>query len=218
LRAVRVVLHAMVVGRLSSAVSILVTLSAGVKVDVYEGPKTCEDSEKVTAGRYLSMHYTGTIDASSEAGTPGSQFDSSRGRGETFDFQVGQGQVIQGWDNGLIGLCKGAKATLVIPAEEGYGDSGAGDDIPGGATLHFDVEVVNVTDDAAPQENLFEKLDTSGDKKLDKDEVLAFFKAQDPSATEIPEGMWESEDADGDGFIAWGEFSGPKGETHEEEL
>jgi hypothetical protein len=55
------------------------------------------------------MHYTGTIDESSETGEKGLQFDSSRGREDTFDFQIGQGMVIQGWDQGILGLCKGAK-------------------------------------------------------------------------------------------------------------
>ena len=121
--------------------SLVLEAAQAVSVTVYEGPTECEDSEKVVAGKYLSMHYTGTIDASSATGTGGKQFDSSRDRGNTFDFKIGTGQVIKGWDNGLVGLCKGAKATLIIPPEEGYGDRGAGGDIPGGATLNFDVEV-----------------------------------------------------------------------------
>ena len=67
------------------------------------------------------MHYTGSIDESSATGDKGSKFDSSRDRGSTFDFRLGGGQVIRGWDEGLIGLCKGAKATLIIPPEMGYG-------------------------------------------------------------------------------------------------
>jgi len=110
-----------------------------LKVTVIEGPTECTDEEKVSAGNYLSMHYTGTIDESSETGTKGSQFDSSRTRDQTFDFKVGGGQVIKGWDEGLLGLCKGARAVLVIPPEMGYGAAGAGADIPGGATLNFDV-------------------------------------------------------------------------------
>eukprot|EP01044_Picomonas_judraskeda_P045182 COSAG03_NODE_24613_length_271_cov_0.604651_1_plen_60_part_01 len=60
------------------------------------------------------MHYTGTIDQTSATGEKGKQFDSSRTRGSTFDFVIGSGQVIPGWDQGLLGLCVGAKATLVI--------------------------------------------------------------------------------------------------------
>ena len=120
------------------AVLAFATSTLSVKVDVYDGPKECEDSEKVKNGQQLTMEYTGSIDQSSETGEKGKQFDTSRGR-EPFAFQIGQGKVIPGWDNGLLGLCKGAKATLLIPPEEGYGASGAGDAIPGGATLLFDV-------------------------------------------------------------------------------
>ena len=137
------------------------------------------------------MHYTGTIDESSATGVPGKQFDSSIPRGKTFDFPLGGGRVIKGWDQGLVGLCKGAKATLIIPPEEGYGANGAGADIPGGATLRFDVEVVDFGGEGPPEPNLFKDLDTSKDGKLSKDEVLAFFKQQ--GKDELPAGSWESE-------------------------
>merc|ERR1712028_105822 len=106
--------------------------------------------QTVTSGNNLSMHYTGTIDPSSATGEKGKQFDSSRGRGQTFDFEIGAGEVIKGWDQGIVGLCVGAKANLIIPPELGYGENGAGGDIPGGATLHFDVEVVSIN--AAPEQ------------------------------------------------------------------
>lgn len=195
-------------------------LSAGFKATVYEGPKECDDADKVKAGNYLKMHYTGTIDESSPTGKKGSKFDSSRDRGQTFDFTIGQGQVIKGWDEGIPGLCKGAKATLIIPAEDGYGESGAGGAIPGGATLNFDVEVVDILAEApegagGADINLFAELDADGDKKLTKEEIRAYFvkQAGDPEA-QIPEGLWDGEDKDKDGSISWTEFSGPKG--HEE--
>uniref|UniRef100_A0A7S1VHK8 peptidylprolyl isomerase n=1 Tax=Grammatophora oceanica TaxID=210454 RepID=A0A7S1VHK8_9STRA len=175
---------------------------------VYEGPKECDDSEKVKAGMHLTMHYTGTIDQTSETGEKGKKFDSSRDRGQTFDFQIGQGMVIPGWDKGLIGLCKGAKATLVIPPDMGYGASGAGADIPGGATLNFDVEVVDISDEGPPQPNLFAELDVDGDGKLTKEEIQAFFGQR---GQEMPPEVWESEDKDKDGFVTWEEFGGPKG-------
>jgi FKBP-type peptidyl-prolyl cis-trans isomerase len=95
---------------------------AGLTVTQTGGPTECE--EKTAVGQHLSMHYTGTIDESSATGVKGSQFDSSIPRGKTFDFPLGGGRVIRGWDEGLVGLCKGAKATLIIPPEMGYGDSG----------------------------------------------------------------------------------------------
>merc|ERR1712060_894750 len=141
---------------------------------------------------------------------PGHQFDSSRGKA-TLDFAVGTGQVIPGWDQGLLGLCKGAKATLVIPPDMGYGEDGAGDDIPGGATLNFDVEVVDITE-APPQPNIFKEIDTDTDGKLSADEIKAYFKKQ---GGEMPDGLMDHEDKNKDGFISWSEFSGPKGSSEE---
>merc|ERR1719253_2561591 len=122
---------------IATAVADTDQIPSELKVDVYEGPTECEDEHKVMNGQSVSMHYTGTIDQSSVTGEKGKQFDSSRDRGQTFDFVIGQGQVIKGWDEGILGLCVGAKANLVIPPEMGYGTSGAGGDIPGGATLHL---------------------------------------------------------------------------------
>jgi len=189
----------------------------GLVVKQYEGPTECEDADTVKKGDQLGMHYTGTIDASSKTGTPGKQFDSSRGRG-VFDTKIGVGQVIQGWDQGLIGLCKGAKATLVVPPEMGYGAGGAGGDIPGGATLNFDVEVMSITE-GPPEPNLFMELDTDKDGKLTKEEVLAHFKKN--GRDELPDGLWEGEDKNKDGHIEWEEFGGPKGKVppmYKEEL
>ena len=183
------------------------------KVTVYEGPKECEAKDKVEKGNYLKMHYTGTIDESSPTGEKKKEFDSSRGRGQTFDFAVGTGQVIQGWDLGLVGLCKGAKATLVIPAEEGYGAGGSGAVIAGGATLNFDVEVVDVSKDApaaAPQENLFETIDADKDGKLTKEEIGKWFKEK--QNMDMPKDLMDQEDKDKSGTVSWEEFSGPKGD------
>jgi FKBP-type peptidyl-prolyl cis-trans isomerase len=117
---------------------------AGGTVTVMSGPSECGRGSVVGPGDQVAMHYTGSIHRTSKSGDPGKQFDSSRDRGETFDFRVGQGDVIQGWDKGLLGLCQGAKAELVVPPALGYGDAGAGAAIPGGATLLFEVEVVRV--------------------------------------------------------------------------
>ena len=187
--------------------------SMATKVTVYEGPKECEDKEKVQKGNFLKMHYTGTIDESSPTGEKKKEFDSSRGRNQTFDFAVGTGQVIQGWDNGLIGLCKGAKATLVIPAEEGYGAGGSGATIPGGATLNFDVEVVDVSAEAPPaqpEENLFETIDEDKSGKLTEEEVKKWFK--EVQKQDMPADLMKQEDKNNDGFIDWEEFGGPKGD------
>ena len=74
----------------------------------------------------------------------GTKFDSSFDRRKPFTFELGVGQVIPGWDQGLIGVCKGEERHLVVPSELAYGDRGAGEVIPPGATLLFDVVVVDV--------------------------------------------------------------------------
>lgn len=74
----------------------------------------------------------------------GTEFDSSIPRGQPLSFTVGAGQVIKGWDQGLLGMCEGEKRRLVIPPELGYGNAGAGDKIPGGATLIFETELVKI--------------------------------------------------------------------------
>jgi FK506-binding protein 14 len=91
--------------------------------------------------------------------------------------------------------------------------TGAGNDIPGGATLRFDVEVVDFGQ-GPPEQNLFKELDVSPkDGQLTSEEILAFFKKQ--GKDELPPGLWESEDKDQDGVITWEEFSGPKGQKEE---
>lgn len=94
--------------------------------------------EKVVAsGDVIEVHYTGKLEN-------GTVFDSSVERGVPFEFKIGQGLVIQGWDQGLLGMKVGEKRTLTIPADMGYGASGAGGVIPPNATLIFDVELVSI--------------------------------------------------------------------------
>lgn len=88
-------------------------------------------------GQVVSVHYTGYL-------TNGTKFDSSHDRGQAFGFPLGMGQVIAGWDEGVAQLPVGSKARLIIPAELGYGDSGAGSQIPPGATLVFDVDLIDI--------------------------------------------------------------------------
>lgn len=96
---------------------------------------------EAAAGQDVSVHYTGWL---YENGRAGAKFDSSKDRGEPFDFALGGGQVIRGWDEGVAGMKVGGTRRLIIPAALGYGARGAGGVIPPNATLLFEVELLGV--------------------------------------------------------------------------
>ena len=101
-------------------------------VDLVEGT-----GARPKSGDTVSVHYTGWLKS-------GKKFDSSVDRGSPFEFPVGKGRVIKGWDEGVISMKVGGKRKLIIPAHLGYGDSGAGGVIPPGATLIFEVELLGI--------------------------------------------------------------------------
>jgi FKBP-type peptidyl-prolyl cis-trans isomerase FkpA len=99
---------------------------------------------EAVAGNNVSVHYTGWLYDAAALEHKGTKFDSSRDRGTPFQFPLGAGRVIKGWDQGVAGMKVGGQRTLVIPAELGYGARGAGGVIPPNATLLFDVELLGV--------------------------------------------------------------------------
>ncbi len=99
---------------------------------------------QATQGHDVTVHYTGWLYDEAAPGHKGKKFDSSRDRGDAFEFPLGGGRVIKGWDQGVEGMKVGGQRTLLIPANLGYGARGAGGVIPPNATLVFDVELLGV--------------------------------------------------------------------------
>ncbi len=98
--------------------------------------------DEAKAGQHVTVHYTGWL--RNDDGTQGAKFDSSKDRNDPFQFALGAGQVIRGWDEGVQGMKVGGLRRLTIPASLGYGARGAGGVIPPNATLIFDVELLAV--------------------------------------------------------------------------
>merc|ERR1712047_139295 len=206
---------------IKSLAAVLFTLAAvsaevketesGLKVEYISKPDSCDKVAR--NGDMLSMHYVGTLES-------GAKFDSSYDRSEPFKFQIGVGQVIKGWEEGVLGMCVGEKRKLIVPPALGYGDQGAGDIIPGGATLYFEVELIDTEEGPTPV-NVFKQIDIDADNALSRDlkqQVETMQNAGGEQGEEARKMMEDQDklveeifaDKDKDGLISHEEFSGPK--------
>lgn len=112
-----------------------ITTDSGLQYEDLE----CGDGDTATRGSQVSVHYTGTLEN-------GEKFDSSLDRGQPFEFRLGRGMVIAGWEEGIEGMRVGGRRTLTIPPELGYGEAGSPPVIPPNATLIFEVELLDVSE------------------------------------------------------------------------
>ena len=145
----------------------IIDTESGLKIEIISKPTECE--RLVKKGDKLSMHYTGTLE-------DGKIFDGSRKLNKPIDFQIGVGQVIKGWDEGILGMCAGEKRKLIIPPELGYGKRGT-QNIPANATLYFDIELMDISD--GPQKkNVFKAIDANGDREISKEELREYLVKQ----------------------------------------
>ncbi|OGQ48453.1 MAG: peptidylprolyl isomerase [Deltaproteobacteria bacterium RIFCSPLOWO2_02_FULL_46_8] len=122
---------------LTAAAINTITTKSGLK---YQDTKIGA-GETAVSGQMVAVQYTGWLN---NKGAKGKKFDSSYDHGQPFTFPLGAGQVIKGWDEGVLGMKVGGKRTLLIPSKLGYGARGAGSDIPPNADLIFDVELLAV--------------------------------------------------------------------------
>ena len=122
----------------SDAADKVVTTPSGLR---YEDTVVGTGTEAIS-GKHVKVHYTGWLLGDHDA--KGTKFDSSVDRGQPFEFSLGAGMVIKGWDEGVSGMKVGGKRTLFIPSTLGYGAHGAGGVIPPNANLVFDVELIGV--------------------------------------------------------------------------
>ncbi|KAI5859701.1 hypothetical protein GGS23DRAFT_600225 [Durotheca rogersii] len=144
----------------SVAFGALASSPSDLKIDVTL-PVECD--RKTQKGDTIQVHYRGTLASN------GNKFDASYDRGTPFSFRLGGGQVIQGWDQGLLDMCIGEKRTLTVPPELGYGNRGMGP-IPAGSTLVFETELVGIKGVPQPESIVTKATDATGTPASDATE------------------------------------------------
>jgi Ca2+-binding EF-hand superfamily protein len=198
-----------------SCAALASTTSTDLRVIVYAGPTKCSNKDKdkpnkIESGHVVGLHFVVTIDETSAGRDDviGRKIESSRdGMGVAPSFPVGQGKVIAGLDRGLIGLCRGSSAHIIVPPRLAYGRMGKPEQGVGPDTiLRYDVEIIDIR---PPAPNDFAKIDTNEDWEISIDEAREYFEGLG-QVVDL-DSLWNDEDADGDGYISWDEFKGSKG-------
>jgi len=194
---------------------------ADVQIDVLSKPEACDKVAK--NGDTISMLYKGNL-FDVTTGQVGKEFDSNIGRGQPFDFKLGDGQVIQGWEKGVPGMCVGEKRKLTVPPELAYGDAGISDVIPPKSTLVFEIELLDVKSGDAHEHHgvphdhetdSFAAIDADGDKQITSEEMAAYIKKFNDEGSEadkfdnidtIVGEIFQEDDKNKDGVISLDEY------------
>ena len=195
-----------------------------VEVEVYRGPSVreqtrCPPKVRVNKKDYVTLHYNATIDKSSATGKKGLLVDSTHKEHtdypEPIMLHMGDNDPMLGWTKGLLGLCSGDYVYLVVPPKLAYGDEGDGGDIPGGATLKLDIEIVTVH--ANPQmhyrylqgaERMFREMDSDGDGKVTMEEMEIYLNVPEdyPNRESYIRQHFQLSDYNKDGTVSVEEF------------
>lgn len=199
-----------------------------VKVDVVTKAETCERAAK--NGDTISMRYKGNL-YDVATGQLGKQFDSNFDRPDTFDFKLGAGQVIQGWERGVPGMCVGERRKLTVPPQLAYGDVGFSDLIPPGSTLVFEIELVDLKAGEGHdhggvhhdhEEDTFAGMDENGDKQITREEMAAYIQKFSDAGDNIGgnieaivDEIFNEDDKNKDGIISLDEYQLDAGHDHD---
>eukprot|EP00937_MAST-01D_sp_MAST-1D-sp2_P004513 g4513.t1 len=213
---------------------VFLAVSAGrelVSVDRYFKPRGCDEKKtrRSELGDFLVVHFVGSVGRDGK----GKTFDSTRDAGrKALEFELVRGKqraglFVEGWTDAMLGMCVGEKRVAVIPASLAFGAKGFGAKIPPDSPIHFDIELVGLSDTASGDDSaesafpdMFTAIDTDGDKQISRDEMRAWFQHMQKSGSgkALPrEGvdglmhLFTKDDKDKDGLVSFQEFSGPKG-------
>lgn len=194
--------------------SSVMSASSDIKVIILNGPWECSNKgtgdkpTKIEKNHVVGLHFTVTI--VDDDGSIGRKIESSRdGVGIAPSFAVGQGKVIAGLDQGLIGLCKGSSAYIIVPPNLAYGRMGKPEQgVMSDTILRYDVEILDIQ---PPVANDFVNIDSNKDWEISIDEAREYFEKLGQMVN--LDTLWNDEDTNGDGYISWEEFKGPKGSS-----